>query len=273
MNAAERYSSYKHLTFDLDGHVLTMRFNRPELYNSLTVEMHAEVTAAFADIARDDRVRAVVLTGEGKAFSAGGNLKGERMGAGPQLDAFFKEARKIVMNLLELPQPIVAAVNGPAVGLGATLALLCDTVIASRTAIIADPHVTVGVVAGDGGVIAWPWLVGMARTKEYLLTGDKLTAAEAERIGLINRVVEPDQLLTEAHALAARIAAGPVRAVQGTKAALNKILLDTANLVFDHALAAEKECFASGDHARAVEAFLKSREDGDRRPRSSTPHR
>ncbi|MEV0089349.1 enoyl-CoA hydratase/isomerase family protein [Saccharopolyspora sp. NPDC050642] len=176
-----------------------------------------------------------------------------------RLDAFFRDARTIVVDLLEVPQPIIAAVNGPAMGLGATLAVLCDVVYASTTAVIADPHVTVGVVAGDGGVVAWPWLVGMARAKEYLLTGDKLDAAEAERIGLVNRVFEPDELLDRAHALARRLADSPVRAVQGTKSALNTILRDTANLVLDKALVSEKECFASGDHARAVEAFLAAR--------------
>ena len=177
------------------------------------------------------------------------------MTAGPELDAFFEDARSIIVDLLEIPQPIIAAVNGPAIGLGATLALLCDVVFASTTAVIADPHVTVGVCAGDGGVIAWPWLTGMSRAKEYLLTGDKLTAAEAERIGLINHVVAPDALLDTAHAFARRLADSPVRAVQGTKAVLNAILRDTANLVLDAALANEKECFANGDHARAVEAF------------------
>ncbi|MEU3607642.1 enoyl-CoA hydratase-related protein [Streptomyces sp. NPDC035033] len=262
MNATERYSGYEHLRFHHEGHVLTVQLHRPENYNAVNLALHAELARVFAEIRKDDAVRAVVLTGAGKAFSAGGNvLKGERPKAGPVLDAFFKDARKIVTDLLEVPQPVIAAVNGPAVGLGATLTLLCDITLMSSTAIISDPHVTVGVVAGDGGLIAWPWLVGMGRAKEYLLTGDKLTAAEAERIGLVNRVVEHDRLLEEAQALAARIAAGPVRAVQGTKQALNRIWLDTANLTLDAALAAEKECFASGDHARAVEDFRKAYEE------------
>ncbi|MCM2393530.1 enoyl-CoA hydratase/isomerase family protein [Streptomyces albipurpureus] len=259
MNGIARYSSYEYLTFHRDGHVLTVEFNRPDEYNAIHIPMHSELARVFAEIRRDDDVRAVVLTGRGKAFSAGGNvLKGPRPTAGPALDAFFKDARKIVTDLLEVPQPVIAAINGPAVGLGATLALLCDITLMSRTAIISDPHVTVGVVAGDGGLIAWPWLIGMARAKEYLLTGDKLTAVEAERIGLVNRVVEPEQLLEEAGTLAARLAGGTVRAVQGTKQALNRIWLDTANLTLDAALATEKECFASGDHALAVDAFRKA---------------
>ncbi|SED60460.1 enoyl-CoA hydratase/isomerase family protein [Rhodococcus koreensis] len=251
---------YTHLEIDQRDGVLTVRLDRPDDYNAINHDLHTELIALWGQIRRDRQVRAVVLTGNGRAFSAGGNLKGPRMSAGPELDAFFQDARSIIIELLELPQPIIAAVNGPAIGLGATLALMCDVVYASTDAVIADPHVTVGVVAGDGGVVAWPWLTGMARAKEYLLTGDKVGAVEAERIGLVNRVIEPSALLDQAHALAHRLAESPVRAVQGTKAALNIILRDTANLVLDTALATEKECFASGDHARAVEAFLAERE-------------
>jgi enoyl-CoA hydratase len=260
MNRTTRYLDYQYLTFRHQGHVLTLELNRPEEYNAIHIPMHQELARVFAEIRADDDVRAVVLTGRGKAFSAGGNLKGERLGAGPELDAFFKDARKLVTDILELPQPLIAAINGPAAGLGATIALLCDITLMSSSAVIFDPHVTVGVVAGDGGLISWPWLVGMSRAKEYLLTGDKLAAAEAERIGLVNRVVEPERLVGEAETLAARLAAAPVRAVQGTKAALNRILRETANLTLDAALATEKECFASGDHARAVKAFLQARE-------------
>lgn len=260
MRPTTTYDDFQTVQIERRDRVLTIKFNRPDVYNAISLDVHSELIRLWGRIRQDEDIHAVVLTGNGKAFSAGGNLKGPRMEQGPELDAFFKEARTIIIELLELPQPIIAAINGPAVGLGATLALLCDVVYASSKAVIADPHVTVGVVAGDGGVVAWPWLVGMARAKEYLLTGDKLTAAEAERIGLVNRVFEPDELLDQAHALAHRLAASPVRAIQGTKAALNMILRDTANLVLETALAKEKECFANGDHARAVEAFMAQRE-------------
>ncbi|MFC4784010.1 enoyl-CoA hydratase/isomerase family protein [Nocardioides sp. MAHUQ-72] len=256
---------YQLLETSFQDGVLEVRLDRPQDFNAINHDLHWELISLWRQIRRDHDVRAVVLTGNGKAFSAGGNLKGPRMQAGDELDAFFKDARSIVVDLLEIPQPVIAAVNGPAIGLGATIALLCDVVYASSGAVIADPHVTVGVVAGDGGVIAWPWLVGMSRAKEYLLTGDKLSAAEAERIGLVNHVVEPEELLESAHALARRLADSPVKAVQGTKAVLNMILRDTATLVLDTALATEKECFASGDHARAVEAFLARREQEKQR--------
>ncbi|MFE4678255.1 enoyl-CoA hydratase/isomerase family protein [Streptomyces sp. NPDC056723] len=261
MNGTERYSDYQNLTFHREGHVLTVELSRPDDYNAVNLDLHGELARVFAQIRKDEDVRAVVLTGQGKAFSAGGNvLKGERPKAGPVLDYFFKDARKLVTDLLEVPQPVIAAINGPAVGLGATLALLCDITLMSNTAMISDPHVVVGVVAGDGGLIAWPWLVGMSRAKEYLLTGDKLSAAEAERVGLVNRVVEPERLLEEAQALAGRLAGLPVRAIQGTKGALNRIWLDTANLTLDAALASEKECFACGDHQAAVDEFRKAHE-------------
>jgi enoyl-CoA hydratase/carnithine racemase len=123
-----------------------------------------------------------------------------------ELDALFVEARKIIVDFLEVEQPIIAAVNGPATGLGATLALFSDVIFASEGARIGDPHVRIGVVAGDGGAIIWPWLVGAARAKEFLMTGDLLTAEEAHRIGLVNHVVPADQLLARALALADRLA-------------------------------------------------------------------
>lgn len=238
------------------GAVLEVRINRPDDFNAINHATHRDFIRLWRELRRDTSVRAVVLTGNGKAFSAGGNLKGPRMQAGQELDDFFRDARSIIVDLLEVPQPIISAINGPAIGLGATLALLCDVVYAARNAVIADPHVNVGVVAGDGGAVIWPWLIGMARTKEYFFTGDRIDATEAERIGLVNHVVEPDELLDAAHALAQRIASGHTRAIQGTKQVLNAILRDTANTVLDLALSVEKECFASGDHARAVEDFL-----------------
>lgn len=169
------------------------------------------------------------------------------------------EARKIIIDLLEVQQPVIAAINGAATGLGATIALFSDIIIASENARIGDPHVLVGVVAGDGGAVIWPWLVGAARAKEFLMTGDLTTATEVERIGLINRVVPPDQLMPTATELATRLAKGPTQAIRGTKASVNKILRDTANLVLDTSLALEKLCFTTKDHREAITAFVEKR--------------
>lgn len=249
------YSGYQTLTFERDGEVLIVRLDRPETLNAVSRAMHTELARVFRDIAHDEGVKAVVLTGAGRGFSAGGDLDDLPSAAGPDLDRLFREARTLIVDLLELPQPIIAAVNGPAVGLGATIALFCDITFMSRTALIADPHVVVGVSAGDGGAVIWPWLVGMKRAKEYLMTGDKVTAEEALELGLVNRVVEPDVLLAEATAFAQRLAGLSPRGVQATKAALNNILRSTVVDVLDQSLASEKECFTSGDHERAVEVF------------------
>jgi enoyl-CoA hydratase len=255
------YAAYDHLSFDRtsDG-VLTVRFQRPDAKNAVNKALHRDLSRVFAEIARDRDTRAVVLTGEGRAFSAGGDITWFRDMDDEDREALFVEARRIVIDLLEVPQPVVAAVNGPAIGLGATVALMCDVVIAADDALFGDPHVLIGVVAGDGGAVIWPWLVGMARAKEYLLTGANVRAEEAERIGLVNRVVPAGELLQSAHELASRLASGPTQAIQGTKASLNKILRDTTNLVLDTSLALERACFETDDHREAVSAFLERRE-------------
>jgi enoyl-CoA hydratase len=255
------YAAYDHLSFERTAEgVLTVSFHRPDAKNAVNKALHRELSRVFAEIARDRETRAVVLTGEGRAFSAGGDITWFRDMDDDDREALFIEARRIIIDLLEVPQPVIAAVNGPAIGLGATLALMCDIVIAADDALFGDPHVLIGVVAGDGGAVIWPWLVGMARAKEYLLTGQNVRAEEAERIGLVNRVVAADELLATAHDMAARLASGPTQAIQGTKASLNKILRDTTNLVLDTSLALERACFETEDHREAVSAFLERRE-------------
>jgi enoyl-CoA hydratase len=155
--------------------------------------------------------------------------------------------------------PIVAAVNGHAMGLGASIALLCDMIFMADTATIGDPHVKVGIVAGDGGVAIWPLAVGPARAKQYLLTGDPLTATEAERIGLINKVVPADQLAAEAMAFAQRLAAGAPLAVRYTKLAVNKLVKDAFNIAFDTSTALELLTFHSDDHREALAAIREKR--------------
>jgi enoyl-CoA hydratase len=201
-----------------------------------------------------------VLTGKGRAFSAGGDLRWFHHATRDELDVLFTEARKVIVDFLEVEQPIIAAVNGPATGLGATLALFSDVIFASVEARIGDPHVRIGVVAGDGGAIIWPWLVGAARAKEFLMTGDLLTAEDAHRIGLVNHVVPAADLLDKAFALAERLANGPIQAIRGTKISVNKILKETVNLVLDTSLALEKICFTTSDHREAIDAFLEKRE-------------
>ncbi|MNQ92079.1 1,2-epoxyphenylacetyl-CoA isomerase [compost metagenome] len=256
MNAAH----YQFIKFDLDRGVLTLRLNRPEAMNAINEGLHEELSRVFAEIAADREVHAVVLTGEGRGFCGGGDLAWFRDIDKEGVDRLFREARKIVIDMLELPQPIIAAVNGHAAGLGATLALFCDMIFAAESAKISDPHVRIGVAAGDGGSAIWPLLVGPARAKQYLFTGDSLTATEAERIGLINQVVANGEALAAATVMARRMADGPRLAIEASKASVNKILRDTVNLVLDTSLALEKENFFSADHKEAIKAFEEKRQ-------------
>ncbi len=254
------YSRYECLSTQREGKVLTVSFNRPQALNAINAQLHTELSHIFADIAQDHETEAVVLTGKGRAFCAGGDIKWFQDMTSTQLDDLFSEARKIIIHMLEVEQPIIAAVNGPATGLGATLALFSDVIYAADNAKIGDPHVRVGVVAGDGGAIIWPWLIGTAKAKEFLMTGDLVKADEAERIGLVNHVVPADQLMEKATAFATRMANGPRMAIRGTKASVNKILRDTVNLVLDTSLAIEKQCFHTEDHKEALRSFVEKRE-------------
>jgi enoyl-CoA hydratase len=254
------YSRYHYLSVERKDKVLVVALNRPESLNAINAPLHTQISQIFSDIAQDKEAEAVVLTGKGRAFCAGGDIKWFQDMTTSQLDALFLEARKIIIDMLEVEQPIIAAVSGPATGLGATLALFSDVIFAADNAKIGDPHVRVGVVAGDGGAVIWPWLVGAARAKELLMTGDIITATEAERIGLVNHVVPADQLMDKAMALATRLANGPTKAIRWTKVSVNKILRDTANLVLDTSLALEKHCFVTEDHKEAIRSFVEKRE-------------
>jgi enoyl-CoA hydratase len=254
------YSCYQTLKIDAADQVATVTLNRPEVLNAVNPQMHSELEGLFAEIAYDDDINAIVFTGAGRAFCAGGDVK--------SMDSRVREgirriplrgAKRLVQNMLEVEQPIIGAINGDAIGLGATLALFCDIVIADEKARFGDPHIKVGLVAGDGGGVIWPLLVGVARAKEFLLTGDLIGATEAERIGLVNRVVPPGQAYTEGLALAKRLAAGPTRAIRWTKLSLNKRLKDEVNLVLDASLAVETLSMATEDHREAARAFVEKR--------------
>jgi enoyl-CoA hydratase len=256
---ASDYTRYQTMNVERSGTILTLRLNRPEQLNAVNADMHRELSTIFADISAEKEVNAVVITGEGKAFCAGGDIEWMRDMTPSGLTGMFHEARKIIIDLLELEIPVIAAVNGHATGLGATLALFSDVVFMAAEAKVGDPHVRVGVAAGDGGAVIWPWLIGMARAKELLMTGDLIDAATAERFGLVNHVVPADRVLADATALAERLAAGASIAIRATKASVNKLLRDDVNLVLDTSLAREQLCFYSADHREAVAAFLEKR--------------
>jgi enoyl-CoA hydratase len=228
--------------------------------NAVDEALHGDLTRLFSGLRREEEARAVLLTGRGRAFSAGGDFKWFPTLRDPgRMEALRRDAKQLIWDLLDVEIPIVAAVNGHAMGLGASIALLCDVIMMADTATIGDPHVRVGIVAGDGGTAIWPLAVGPARAKEYLLTGDPLTAAEAERIGLVNRVVPAVDLDAAAMRMAERLAAGAPLAVRYTKLSVNKLVKDALNVAFDTATAYELVTFHSEDHQEALASMREKR--------------
>ncbi len=242
------------LVVTAQGPVRLIELNRPEQRNAASEALHTALAGVWDRVAADDEVRAVVLTGRGRAFSAGGDF---HVMTRVQRDQAFRaqnidEARRIITGMVRCPVPVIAAVNGPAVGLGCSLALLSDMVLMAEGAYLADPHVQVGLVAGDGGAMVLPLIVGLARARELLFLGDRVSAIEAVRLGLANRVVPRDKLLDEAMELARRLAALPAAALRGTKRAVNLHLEQAMAAVMETALAAERDSMASPEHAAIV---------------------
>jgi len=254
------YAPTPHLLVEQDGPVSILTLNNPEMRNAFLDDMHEAMQEIWMHLAADRSVRAVVLTGAGKAFSAGGNIPDFiRSYEDPEHRRMsLRGARRLMDAMAEFPKPVVAAINGPAVGLGCSVAVSCDLVLIASSAFMADTHVSIGLVCGDGGAVAWPLMMSLLKAKEYLLTGDRIPATEAVALGLANRVVPDDQLMTEAVALAQRLAAQPAQAIQETKRALNLHLQAAVSLVASFALSAEAESFASEDVRRTIETFTKS---------------
>ncbi|WP_405957864.1 enoyl-CoA hydratase/isomerase family protein [Streptomyces phaeochromogenes] len=243
------------------GPVRLIELNRPEQLNAMSEELHSGLASVWDTLADDPEARVVVLTGRGRAFSAGGNFD---IMTRVQRDRAFREqnvdeARRIITGMIRCPLPVIAAVNGPAVGLGCSLALLSDLVLIADDAYIADPHVQVGLVAGDGGALVLPLLVGLTRAKELLFLGDRVGAEEAVRLGIANRVIPKDKLLDEAMDLAMRVAALPTRALRETKRAVNLHLEQAMNSVLEPALLAERDTMHDPDHIAVVEKIIASR--------------
>lgn len=228
------------------GAVRTVILNRPDRKNAVNEALHRALGSVWEELRADPEVRAVILTGAGSAFSAGGDMDFlTRVANEPDYRyETMAGARRIVTEMMAFPKPVIAAVNGPAVGLGCSLAVLSDIVLMSESAFFADPHVSLGVVAADGGALAWPLLMSLLRAKEYLFTGDRIDADVAVNIGLANHVVPAEELLDRAHALANRLAAQPHQALWDTKRALNMHMSRAVLTVIDFAFASESETFA-----------------------------
>lgn len=253
------FTRYRTIRHERRDRVLTLILNRPEALNAVDGEMHAELTQVFFDAANDPLSDVIVLTGEGKAFSSGGDIRWMQSIIDEGFDLTAREAKRIIVSLLDCEKPIIARINGHATGFGATLALFCDIIIAAETAKIGDPHVQVGFTAGDGGAVIWPQLVGYARAKEYLMTGDLMTAVEAARIGLINHSVPSEELDNRVYGLATRLVEGSQVAIRTTKMSINIGLKQLVASIMDACLAYEALSNSSRDHQEAVSAFRERR--------------
>jgi enoyl-CoA hydratase len=223
--------------------------------------MHEELSRIFYDIAIDHDAHIVVFTGAGRAFSAGGDFDWFQTMIDDRRawERCRIEAKRIIFGLLDLEKPVIAKVNGPAYGLGATMALFCDVIFMAKSAKIADPHVSVGLVAGDGGAVIWPQLIGYARAKEYLMTGDAITADDAARMGLVNHAVADEELDEAVTSFARKLSRGALDSIKYTKVAVNIGLHQLAHSILDASLAYESLTNFSKDHQEAVTAFKAKR--------------
>lgn len=251
------YAPTPHLLLEQEGPVAIVTMNNPDMRNAFVDDLHEGMQEIWGHLAVDRSVRAVVLTGAGKAFSAGGDVPGFiRSYEDPEhRRQSLRGAKRLMDAMAEFPKPVVAAVNGPAVGLGCSVAVTCDLVLIAESTFMADTHVSIGLVCGDGGAATWPLMMGLLKAKEYLLTGERIPAAECVALGLANRVVPDAELMAEAKTLANKLAAQPPQAVQETKRALNLHLQAAIALVAPFALSAEAESFATDELRETIEKF------------------
>ena len=257
-----RLDDYQTLKFTREGRILTMAIDSGAPRNSVTADLHHELARVFYDLQDDPDSDVIVLTGTGANFCAGGDFDWFQEMIDRQ-DRWISEvvpaAKRIISGLLEIEKPVVCRLNGPAAGLGASIALLSDIIIMNEDAKIGDPHVKAGLVAGDGGAIIWPQLIGYARAKEMLLTGRMLSAPEALDLGLVNRVVPRAELDAAVAAMTQELVGGAKLAIQWTKRVVNLELMRLHMQITDAALGYETATNASADHQEAVTAFRERR--------------
>jgi len=258
-----KQENYQTMLIERHDHgIVQVTLNRPERLNAVNGTMHAELARFSRDFGNDREARVLILTGAGRAFCAGGDFSpGDPIGNNPEGPNLWVEARQIVDHILECEKPIISAVNGYAMGLGANVALLCDVVIACPNTVFADTHVNMGIGAGDGGQLIWPFLIGVNRAKYYLMTGDRVTGRETLEIGLASFYVDdPDALLPKAMEVAERLAAGAPRAITASKMAVNAYLRSVSSMIMPMCLKYEEVTMASEDHREAVAAFQEKRQ-------------
>jgi enoyl-CoA hydratase len=249
------------ILLEREGRLLRITLNRPDQLNAFDLALH-DALPEVLDFAKEDPGSDVILlTGAGRAFSAGGDIAHmERNAANPALfDHEAAQAKRIVLTMLDIAKPVVCRMNGHAVGLGATVALLCDVVFAADSARIGDPHVGIGLVVGDGGALVWAQRIGLTRAKEYLLTGELLSAQRAAEIGLINHCVPAAELDPTVDAFCAKLLAGAQQAIRRTKQLTNMELKRIAETVLERGIAWESESVRTADHREGIAALKEKR--------------
>lgn len=256
------YSSYERLLFERrDPGILLITINRPDRFNATDETLHTELAKVWLDVAADPLTRVAVITGAGRAFSAGGDFEMiERMvGSYERVTYMLTEMADMVYNVLNCEKPVISAINGPAVGAGLVIALSADISICAEDARLGDGHVRLGVAAGDHAALLWPLLAGMAKARYYLLTGEMLTGAEAERLGMVSLAVPRDQVLDKAMQVAESLANGSRTAIRFTKKALNNWVKQAAP-IFEQSAAYEMLGFMGPDVVEGVAALKEKRE-------------
>jgi enoyl-CoA hydratase len=253
-------TDFRSLSLEVRAGIAHIRFIRPELANRFDELAHVEFAVALEKTSQLDAVRVLIISAEGTAFSAGGDFD-EIIAAGANeavRERMARDAKRMFDTLVKLRFPVIAAVQGAAIGLGATIMTLCDIVVAYEDAVISDPHVRVGIVAGDGGIIGWSQSIGLNCAKRHLLTGDHLTAREAHAMGLVTDLVNaPDEVMECAEEIAQRIVTLPRAGVEGTKRAFSRLTQQTALVAFDVGLAYELESLSRPEVAQTIARLQK----------------
>ena len=252
---------YSRFTFEREGRILTAAITSDHPVNGVDAAMHEELGRVFTDLQRDSDSDIIILTGKGRAFCAGGDFDwfDEQISDPGKFRDIAWEATRIVTSILDKEKPMICRLNGAAAGRGATIALLCDMIVADEKTLIGDPHVKVGLVAGDGGAVIWPQLIGFAKAKELLMTGDLLSASEAKELGLINYAVPTDALDAKVGELVAKLQGNPKWAVRWTKTVTNIPLRALAAQMMDASVGWESVSNYMDDRKEAVDAFREKR--------------
>lgn len=241
-----------------EGGLRIITLNRPNDLNASTTEMLFTYPRLFRALAEDPEARVAILTGAGRAFSAGGDMNHfvKTLDDTDFARAVQENSRRTIHSFIDVPIPIIAAVNGPAVGWGATLATLCDIVLMSEKSFMAEPHINIGLVVGDGISVSWPLYTSLLRAKELIFTGDRITPQQAVEFGLANRVVAPEKLMEEARALADKLLKQPAQALRETKKLMNLYLHRSAAQMLDATLGRQLAATMSSEHNAIARGFI-----------------